>query len=198
MNRPRLILTSSFSAVARELSDVGALPKKSQRVAFIPTAGDVYKDTPWIEADRKALVDLGYSLFDVDLKKQDPSTLKQELESADIIFVAGGNTTYLFEYAHTSGFISMIPDLLNQNRIYIGSSAGSLLAGPSVEPFLSEDIPELPNDFYLHNSHGLNIVDYIVLPHYPDYAVQNDEVEKEFSHRFTFVKLKDTEYRIEK
>lgn len=194
---PNVILTSSFSTVAQELNKRGALPNKSQRVAFIPTAGNCYRDKPWQEADRKALADLGYSVFDVDLKGTNAARLKEQLESSDIIFVAGGNTTYLVEFVHASGFDTMIRNLLSHGRIYIGSSAGSILAGPSVEPFIEEDRSELLQDFVLHDSTGLNLVDYVILPHYPENAETDDRIEKQFSKRLKFLKMTDNDYRVE-
>lgn len=194
---PSLILTSSFQHVAKELFDKGMLPKKPVRVAFVLTAGEVYETTPWRDADRKALMDLGYSVFDVDFKGMDQEQLKPALEPAQIIFVAGGNTTYLFEHAHASGFSRMIRELLAGGRLYIGSSAGSILAGPTVEPFMEDDLPELPKGFVLRNSKGLGLVDDVILPHYPEEAAANDVIAKKFADRFTFVKLKDEEYRVE-
>jgi dipeptidase E len=193
----KIILTSSFSTVAKELYAKGILPNEIKRVAFIPTAGDLYTSKPWMEADRKALSDFGYVVSDVDLKEKHASELFDELTTFDIIFVAGGNTTYLFEYAHVSGFVTIINNLLTRGCIYIGSSAGSLLAGPSVEPFVEDDLSELPKDFALHNSDGLNLVDYIILPHYPNFGESNDRIAEKYVARYDFIKMTDCEYRIE-
>lgn len=193
---PRLILTSSFHTVAQPLLQKGLLSSKTVSVAFIPTAGDPYGERPWIDADRRALEDLGYKVFIVDLKDKTSEQLKASLDPAQMIFVAGGNTTYLFEMVHQSGFSSVIHALLAEGRVYVGSSAGSLLAGPSVEPFIEEDRAELPKAFSLHDPTGLQLVDYIILPHYPQYARENDYIATRFDGRWPFVKLTDDEYRI--
>lgn len=193
---PKLILTSSFSTVANELYQKRFLPEEAL-IAFIPTAGNVYPSRPWIDADRKALFDLGYSVYDVELTGQSVEKLREALEAADVIFVAGGNTSYLFEQAHASGFDVVIKELLSKGKLYIGSSAGSILAGPSVEYCIEEDREDLPADFVLHNPTGLNLVDYVILPHYPGYQEQNDKLADKFSDRFRFVKLTDAEYKIE-
>jgi len=155
--KPNLILTSSFNTVAQELREKSLLPKTAS-VAFIPTAGDPYSERPWIDADRNALVDLGYSVTDIDLKGVTAESLEKELSSHDIIFVAGGNTTYLVQYSHISGFADVIRAFLKQGKLYIGSSAGSILAGPTVEPFVTEDLAELPKDFILTNLSCLHLV----------------------------------------
>lgn len=65
--KPNIILTSSFNSVTQELWEKSLLPKTAS-VAFIPTAGDPYPERPWIDADRKALVGLGYNVTDIGLK----------------------------------------------------------------------------------------------------------------------------------
>ncbi len=192
--QPNVILTSSFSTVAEELLHKGLLPPGAM-VAFIPTAGDCYKEKPWIEADREALVRFGYAVIDVDLKDTNAEKLKEDFAPADIIFVAGGNTTYLAAQAHLSGFDGIIHDLLRQGKIYIGSSAGSILAGPTVEPFIAEDLPNLPADFVLTDPSCLHLVDDIVLPHYPQYAEQDDAIAQKYGERFRFMKMTDQEFR---
>lgn len=193
-----IILTSSFATVAQELFQQGQLPDAPCRVAFITTAGNIYNETPWIENDRKMLEGLGYTLNDIDLEDyQDATKLRTTLADANVIFVAGGNTTYLNEYAQRSGFTTIVRDLLADGKMYIGSSAGSILAGPSVAPFAKEDAQELPAGFVAHDPHCLNLVPYIVLPHYPGYAMQNDRIAEACKNDFVFAKLTDDEYRLE-
>jgi len=148
-----------------------------------------------MEADRKALRDLGYKIYEVDLQNKTAKKLKSEPESSEMIFVAGGNTTYLFEQVHITGFDTIIRDLLS-GHIYIGSSAGSILAVPTVASFVEEDAAELPKDFILHAPQGLNLVNYIVLLHYPSFAKENDKILKHFSDQYNFVKLTDEEWRV--
>lgn len=190
-----LILTSSFNTVVNELREKLLIPAEAV-VGFIPTAGDPYPEKPWVDADRDALLALGYQIVDVDLKNKTGDELKGELDSVDIIFVAGGNTSFLAHHAHRSHFGGVVRDLLKQGKLYIGSSAGSILAGPTVEPFLQSDLAEL-SGLVLDASPCLQLVDYVVLPHdqVPVFAAEHDNVVKAYSDRFTFVRLTDDEYR---
>lgn len=190
-----IILTSSFATVASELRAKNILPTKAS-VAFIPTAGDIYSETPWIAGDRQALINLGYEVIDVDLKGKSASDLEQSFADADIIFVAGGNTTYLLVEARRSGFDTIIRSLLAQGKMYIGSSAGSILAGPSIEPFLEEDLGELGRKIVVGRLECLGLVDYIMLPHYPAYAQRNDKIAEQYATRFAFAKVRDDGYRV--
>ncbi|MFA4845442.1 MAG: Type 1 glutamine amidotransferase-like domain-containing protein [Patescibacteria group bacterium] len=196
--KPNTILTSSFNTVVGELQEKSLLPKMAS-VAFIPTAGDPYPERPWIDADRKALAELGYSVTDIDLKSRTADSLEKELSSHDIVFVAGGNTTYLVEQVHLSGFSPVVKKLLGKGKMYIGSSAGSILAGPTVEPFAKEDIAELSKDFVLINPSCLRLVDYVVLPHdqVEQFSAEHNKIVKQYGERFTFVRLTDKEYRTE-
>lgn len=192
-----IILTSSFNTIAQELRAKGHLPEKAS-VAFIANAADPYQEKPWMEADRKAIINLGYTITDIDLRETTRDALKAALASFNIIFVGGGNTTYLTELSHRSGFHEIIRDLLNQGKIYVGSSAGSILAGPSVEPFVKGDLPELSSDFTLTNSTCLGLVDYIILPHYSAHKAETkDQMADAYGSRFQFVKITDQEYRCE-
>jgi dipeptidase E len=196
--KPNVILTSSFNTVAQELREKSLLPKTAS-VAFIPTAGDPYSERPWIDADRKSLIELGYQVTDINLKGKVSNSLVEELNGFDIIFVAGGNTTYLMQQSHASGFTTVIRDFLKIGKLYIGSSAGSILAGPTVEPFISEDMTELPKDFVLADSSCLHLVDYIVLPHdqVEQFSTEHDKIIKSYSDRFAFVRLTDRDYKLE-
>lgn len=192
----KMILTSSFADVAKELSEQGALPKAPVKIGLITTASDPYPEHPWLDADRRALNELGYQVVDVDLKGQTLENLQQVFADLDTIFVAGGNTTYLFDQAYKSDFHELVRSSLAAGKMYIGSSAGSILAGPSAEPFVSEDQPELPKDFEIQHIDGLALVDYVILPHHPKYAEYDAKVRQRYGHKYSFLTLTDHEYRI--
>lgn len=64
-------------------------------------------------------------------------------------------------------------------------------------PFAKEDAEELPTGFVAHDSNCLSLVPYVILPHYPGYAAQNDRIADAHKNEFPFVKLTDNEYRVE-
>lgn len=129
----KLFLTSTFARVADELKQLVSEPYETLKVAFIPTAADVYDDKWFVEKDRAKLVEMGFSLIDVSLKDLEKERLSEILSGIDIIFVAGGNTFYLLQQARKSGLIDIVPQLVARGAVYIGSSAGSYLACPTIE-----------------------------------------------------------------
>lgn len=188
----KIFLTSSFSQVADKLP-FGLIDRaKDLKVAFIPTAGDRYQEKPWMDADRDKLKKVGFSVVDVDLKNKSEAQLRDELKDKDIIFVAGGDTCYLLDETKKSGFDKIVVDLVNKGIVYIGSSAGSILAGPSVEPFL---IDEEYKSATLTSFNALNLVNFIILPHYnkEKYNERNDAMVKEFKKKFKFITITDSQ-----
>ncbi len=61
---------------------------------------------------------------------------------------------------------------------------------------MKEDLPDLSADFTLRDPTCLGLVDYIVLPHYPELAEENDAVISEFGQMYTFTKLTDNDYQV--
>lgn len=54
--------------------------------------------------------------------------IKRRLLDKDAIFVIGGNTAYLKTIFDKTGFSAILPELLEE-KVYVGSSAGSMILG---------------------------------------------------------------------
>lgn len=160
----KLFLASYSSLVIDNVVDI--LPAKPSllKLAFIPTARDPYKITSLVDPEKEKLKSMGFSIKVVDLKNRSKEELRKDLENIDVIFVAGGNTFYLLEKVIESGFFELVKELVEKGVVYIGSSAGSVLAGPDINITREFDDPnEAPN---LKTTEGLKLVDFIILPHY--------------------------------
>jgi len=190
----KIYLTSIASSVLEKI--VPELPKKpsEMKVAFIPTAADTYgaDNRPWLDADRAKFVELGFQLEDFDLKNKTEDEVRAALSKSDIIFVAGGNTFYLLEKIKQSGFDKVLRELKASEKIYIGSSAGSIIVGPNIEPLKSLNHSEEAN---LDNYDAIGLVDFVVLPHWgkEKYAAKQEAVIKEFGKKYKLKPIKDGE-----
>lgn len=75
------------------------------------------------------------------------------------------------------------------NKIYVGSSAGSCIACPSIDYVEKlDDKSEAP---LLDNFKAMNLVDFYILPHYKSkekYTKLADDIEKEYNN-YKFIKL---------
>lgn len=160
--------------------------KKRVKIAFIPTAAYGEEgDKSWLEEDRKNIAAIGADVFDVDLDKLSGDDLRRELEKADVIWVNGGNTFYLLDRVRKSGFDKRIKSLL-KTRVYAGVSAGSIVAGPSIEICQTKIIND-QNKIGLKDLAGLNLVDFVVLPHVGDYSVTpHPELIPEFEKKVSY------------
>lgn len=185
----KLFLTSLASkSLDKVVPLLGKLPSEL-KVAFVPTAGDPFGDhTPWIDNDRKKLVELGFEVFEFSLKNKTRKETLDALSSADVIFVAGGNTFYLLQKARECGFDEIVKELINDGRVYIGSSAGSVLVGPDLEPVSVFDTPGTPE---MDSTEGLNLVDFVILPHFDEeqYSSTFKEIFRLFGDKYKLITL---------
>jgi dipeptidase E len=171
------------------------LPKSPEnlKVAFIPTAADLYAEKPWVESDRNKLIELGFKVDDVDIKNFSPKDLKKKLSGYDIVFVTGGTTTYLLNVVRKSGFDEIIKSLVEKGVVYIGSSAGSVLVGPTVEVDRLYDHRNLGME--LNSYEGIGLIDFVPLPHagLEKYKEIIERITDKFGNKYTLEKLKDNQ-----
>lgn len=191
----RLFLSSQFSCVAGKLP-WGLLDSAQEtRVCFVITAATLYDDPWWMENDREKLLELGFYIQEFDLRDKTEEEVRKACVACDCIFVAGGNTFFLLYHARKSGFDTIVKEFVDSGKVYIGSSAGSVLTGPSLEPIRDiDDEEEAPK---LKSLDALNIIDTIILPHHgAAFGSKNDAIIKEFDGRYNLMTLTDNQVLI--
>jgi len=158
---------------------------KETTVCIITTASFANhpeEEAPYVKADKERLIELGFkTIIEIDLRKENKESLKEKMEAFDVIFVEGGNTFYLLKYVRESGFDKVIRLFLNNGGVYVGISAGSIIACKDVSPAgWSQDWDE--NIVGLKDLKGLGLVDFIIMPHYvPEHeAIINENKNKVF------------------
>src|SRR3989344_3332126 len=166
----------TLAGLPRETSDyfVKILPKKPAeiKVCFIPTAANPEVDKSFVQKSLDEIRDVGINnITEVDLDDENRESLYEKLSSCDVIYVNGGNTFYLLDRVRKSGFDQIIPELLDNGKIYIGVSAGSIVAGPNIESAGWKWIGVVDKNIVsLKDLQGLNLVSFVVSPHF----VEND------------------------
>ena len=131
------------------LGDVGC-------VLFIPFA--LYDRNAYAARVRQRLSTIGYSLESV----HDAADLRQAVRDAEAIFVGGGNTFRLLKALYDLDLLVSIRSRIEQGTPYVGSSAGSIVAGPSLKTTKDMPIVEPPSFA------ALNLVPFQISPHYLD------------------------------
>ena len=158
----KMFLASSFAEVAGLFKEFeNNLTGKT--VAFIPTAGNVEKVIFYIAAGRKALQNLGLTVREQDISAAAPDEIEAVLSACDYIYISGGNTFYLLQELRKSGADRMIISEVNAGKVYIGESAGAIIAAPDIEYARGMDsIKKAPE---LIGYEGLGLVSFYPLPH---------------------------------
>jgi len=110
------------------------------------------------------MIDVGFSIEDVDIKGKNEKELRKMLKDKDIVYVQGGNTFYLLKYVKESGFDKVVKELIQKGLIYIGVSAGSYIACPTIEMALWKDQDK--NIVGLEDLTALNLVPFLLSVHY--------------------------------
>lgn len=188
----KLFLASIVSNIIEELLEILPKPANELTVAFIPTAADPYKDKWFVEDDRNKLKEKSFNLKDVDIKGKAKQELEDDLKDIDIIFVAGGNTFYLLEKARESGFDEIVKELVQKGVIYVGSSAGATFVCPTIEPVKTLDDPSKAPS--LKSFEGLNLVDFVVLPHLGrENKEKYEKIMREYEGRYKIIPLTDNQ-----
>jgi len=131
----KLFLTSAGllpETIEEFLKLLGKKPEETM-LCFITTASHPEENKWYVEKDRERLSELGFKITEFDLKEENGESLKNKLEIFDVIFVEGGNTFYLLKYMRESGFDKILKPFLDKGGIYLGVSAGTMVAGLNIE-----------------------------------------------------------------
>lgn len=161
-------------------------------VGFIPTASELDDNRWYMEKDRTALTNMGFSVIDIEISSESKTEITDKLACVDAVFVAGGNTFYLLQKLKEKDVLSNLADFA-RHKTYIGASAGSCIACPSID-YLDklDDKNQAP---LLVQYNALNLVDFYILPHYNSkdkYTNVANQIEAAYPNR-KFIKLPDNQ-----
>lgn len=174
---PRLLLVSSNIAVPHLATAARNLARGAARAAVVTTAEPKLK-----ERNRNALLAretlLAVGLAEVKFFDFDTHP-SEGLAAFDLVYLAGGNPYYLLQRVRETEADSVLEEMISAGRPVIGSSAGALLLGRSlnVVPVFDTSVPDLG----CKNPTALGLVPFTVLPHtnrwkarFADYAARLD------------------------
>lgn len=163
----KLLLTSD--GLSPELAKVflGLLPTKPEetKVGFIWNAKDPYPAEGaegYVLKEKAVFESLGFvDTIDVDLRIADDLA---KLDECGVVYVGGGNTYYLLKLIRESKFDAKLKELLSNDKVYVGVSAGSIVVGTSIETAGVGPSAD-PNDVKLDDPRGLRQVPFMVAVH---------------------------------
>lgn len=166
-----LLLASSGSQMREDITKLLQKPAYDVMVAFINTAQkpELEKNPDYKSQSLQMMQDMGFNVQIIDIEGKSEHEVLKLLELNDIIFVAGGNTFYLLKAMRECNFEKVIRKLLKDGKVYIGSSAGSIVAGRTIQTsnrFGTGGSREDENFVRLKNLKGLNLVPFDIFVHY--------------------------------
>ncbi len=144
--------------------DLVGKPKDKIAIAVINEAfAPEENDKRWVLHNLNCVADNFPGPFDiVDLLALPIDKVETRIEKCDVIFVVGGNTDYLMHVYKKTGFDNLLLKLL-ETKVYVGSSAGSVVMGkrPSSKKYLEAFGKE--KDFGITSY--MELVDLAIRPH---------------------------------
>ncbi|MBQ6992108.1 MAG: Type 1 glutamine amidotransferase-like domain-containing protein [Clostridia bacterium] len=176
------ILLSSNKEIITKYIEQGA------KIGFIATASELDDDRWYMEKDKKDLANMNFKIIDIDITNEDKDSIIEKFNSVDAIFVAGGNCFYLLQQLKMKKVLEDLIEFAN-SKIYVGSSAGSCIACPSIE--YVEKLDDKTQAPLLKDYNAMNLIDAYILPHYNSkekYTKLADEIINENSN-LKFIKL---------
>ena len=164
MPSKRLLLLSNSTNYGQDFLEHGEAPIRAflgseiSQVLFVPFAGVTFSWDAYAERVRERFLQMGYALQSVH-EANDPV---QAVEQAEAFAVGGGNTFHLLFHLYKAGLLEPIRRRVQQGMPYIGWSAGSNVACPSIKT--TNDMPVIEPPRF----EALNLVPYQINPHYLD------------------------------
>jgi dipeptidase E len=147
----------------------------TSRVLYFPTASHLEKDRGYTRQSLQELRDVG--CLDIREREMDHRFTPREFDGYNVVYVDGGNTFYLLRKMRECGFKEALVPFLRHGGIYVGVSAGSIVAGPDIGIAAPFD----ENDAGLTDMTGLQMVNAIVSPHFTR-AEEPDIARYELEH----------------
>jgi dipeptidase E len=128
----------------------------ARRVLFVPFA--LYDHAGYASKVRARFEAMGFELRSI----HEADDAQNSLDETEAIFIGGGNTFRLLKALYDRDLLNAIRDRVNSGLPYIGSSAGSNVAGPTIRT--TNDMPIVqPPSF-----DALGLFPWQINPHYFD------------------------------
>lgn len=149
-----------------------------RRVLFVPFAAVVSSEDDYLARVRKNFGPLGYEAESLHAA----ADAREAVERAEAIAVGGGNTFHLLRGLYRAGVVELIRERVRGGTPYVGWSAGSNVACPTIRTTNDMPIVEPPT------FDALGLVPFQINPHYTDAHIEGhmgetrDERLTEFTH----------------
>ena len=164
----KLILASDLSFLLKYGYDLTGISKSEMKIGYVTTASKVARDKTFFEKVKNSMRENHIQFEEIDIEGKSKEELKNFFKNKNVIHVEGGNTFYLLKAIRESGFAEVLKELLNEGKIYIGTSAGAYIMCPTIEVANWDETGR--DRFWLTDFVALNYVPFVLKVHYKDEA----------------------------
>lgn len=188
----RMFLVSMFQTVSNLLKTIEP-DLKNKTVTYIPTASKVETLGFFVKISKWKLKRLGLAVDELEVSEASYEMIVSKLEKNDIIYVTGGNTFYLLQELRRTGADKILIREIEKGKLYIGESAGAIIAAPDIGYSAKMDRVEKAPD--LREYSGLNLIDFYVVPHYKNWEMGKaaEEIIHTYSNSLDLKIIRDTQ-----
>ena len=199
-----IFLCSYFAEVASKINEM--IDFQGKHVVFIDTAAKFEEVNFYVDEAVEILENFGARLRRLDVScaqslavpvsEKDELFCNDEILSAisqcDVIYVSGGNTFYLLNELRKSRVWQAIKNAVKAGKIYIGESAGAIVASPDTRyaTLMDENSPNM-SDFT-----GLNLVNFFTVPHFgcEPFTQATHEIMEKFGNLYDLRPINNAEF----
>ena len=165
-----LLLSNSRTAagfLVDYVEEIRAFARGARRACFIPYASVM---RPWEE-------------FTAMVREALPFDFQQDISQAEVVVVGGGNTFQLLRECRSRRLLDLISSKVKQGAKYIGWSAGSNLACPTIKT--TNDMPIVDPG----GLEALGLVPFQINPHYTDASIPGHRGETREQRLIEFARV---------
>jgi dipeptidase E len=155
------------------------LGRRVRKVLFIPSAAVRYSFDQFAESVRERFEQFGYQLDSVHAS----DSAVEAVQAAEAIVVGGGNTFHLLHHLYRCDLLAPIRERVNAGVPYIGWSAGSNIACPTIKTTNDMPIIEPPS------LTALGLVPFQINPHYLDAHPEGHQGETREERLLEFIEV---------
>lgn len=164
---PRLLLLSNSTNLGEPFLQYPKQEIKNflgdlTEIAFVPYAGVKISFEDYVSRVREALAEVGLNVRGVT-----EGNAKQIIEESQAIMVGGGNTFHLLTNLYEQGLVDVIRKRVQDGAPYVGWSAGSNVACPTIRTTNDMPVIEPPT------LKALGLFPHQLNPHYTDATIPN-------------------------
>lgn len=181
-----IYLGSDTTFVTKADFTINGRAKDQVKWAYISTAGKDVSNNDYLVRTKQQLKQLGWDFEEMDISGKTEEQVYNMLKNKEAIFMQGGNTFYLLKQALACNFAKVLEKLLSENKVYVGSSAGSYIMCPNIEMANWKDT-NIFNRHDLTDLTALNLVPFQVFCHFNRYS---DDEKKEIQEEASQSKYK--------